>query len=91
MEPFPSRTITDTELLFNLMKIHEYCVLPAKITRSQVNVENLFDRKYCVNAGSNTNITPGFPRIGERAVHEVHETLTYGLTHRAKAIHRVTS
>ncbi|HKE84612.1 MAG TPA: TonB-dependent siderophore receptor [Vicinamibacterales bacterium] len=30
--------------------------------RFQVNVENLFDKKYFVNADSNTNISPGFPR-----------------------------
>ncbi|MSV29648.1 MAG: TonB-dependent siderophore receptor [Bryobacterales bacterium] len=31
-------------------------------TRLQVNVENVFDRKYYLNADSNTNISPGFPR-----------------------------
>jgi catecholate siderophore receptor len=31
-------------------------------TRLQVNVENLFDRIYFVNADSNTNISPGSPR-----------------------------
>jgi catecholate siderophore receptor len=30
--------------------------------RIQANVENLFDRRYYVNADSNTNISPGFPR-----------------------------
>jgi catecholate siderophore receptor len=30
----------------------------------QLNVENLFDKKYFINADSNTNITPGSPRIG---------------------------
>ena len=30
--------------------------------RLQVNVENLLDRKYYLNADSNTNISPGFPR-----------------------------
>ena len=30
--------------------------------RLQANVENLFDRKYYVNADSNTNISPGFAR-----------------------------
>ena len=29
---------------------------------AQLNVENLFDRKYFINANSNTNITPGAPR-----------------------------
>jgi catecholate siderophore receptor len=31
-------------------------------TRLQVNIENLFDRRYFVNADSNTNISPGSPR-----------------------------
>jgi catecholate siderophore receptor len=31
-------------------------------TRLQVNVENVFDRIYFVNADSNTNISPGSPR-----------------------------
>ncbi len=30
--------------------------------RLQVNVENLFDRKYYLNADNNTNISPGSPR-----------------------------
>ena len=30
--------------------------------RLQANVENLFDKKYYVNADNNTNITPGFRR-----------------------------
>ena len=30
--------------------------------RLQANVENLFDKKYYVNADSNTNISPGSPR-----------------------------
>jgi catecholate siderophore receptor len=30
--------------------------------RLQLNVENLFDRKYYVNADNNTNISPGSPR-----------------------------
>jgi catecholate siderophore receptor len=25
-------------------------------------VENLFDKRYSINADSNTNISPGFPR-----------------------------
>ena len=33
-----------------------------KDLRLQVNVENLLDRTYYVNADSNTNISPGFPR-----------------------------
>ena len=31
-------------------------------TRLQMNVENVLDRKYFVNADSNTNISPGAPR-----------------------------
>jgi catecholate siderophore receptor len=31
-------------------------------TRLQVNVENLFDRRYYANADNNTNISPGWPR-----------------------------
>jgi catecholate siderophore receptor len=30
--------------------------------RAQVNTENLFNRKYYVNADNNTNISPGSPR-----------------------------
>ena len=37
-----------------------YNVTPA--LRAQVNVENLFDERYYLNAHSNTNITPGSPR-----------------------------
>ena len=37
--------------------------------RLQANVENLFDKRYFINADSNTNISPGFPR-----------TLRFGLT-----------
>jgi catecholate siderophore receptor len=28
----------------------------------QLNMENLFDKEYYINANSNTNITPGSPR-----------------------------
>jgi catecholate siderophore receptor len=34
----------------------------AERVRLQANVENLFDRKYYINADSNTNISPGFAR-----------------------------
>jgi catecholate siderophore receptor len=34
----------------------------AKQLRLQANVENAFDRQYYVNADSNTNISPGYPR-----------------------------
>jgi catecholate siderophore receptor len=30
--------------------------------RLQANVENIFDKKYFINADSNTNISPGSPR-----------------------------
>ena len=30
--------------------------------RAQINIENLFDEDYYLNAHSNTNITPGSPR-----------------------------
>ena len=30
--------------------------------RLQVNIENIFDTRYYINADSNTNISPGFPR-----------------------------
>ena len=48
----PSYTRADAALFFSLSE---------KI-RLQANVENLFDRKYFVNADSNTNISPGSPR-----------------------------
>ncbi|MES1254516.1 MAG: TonB-dependent siderophore receptor [Acidobacteriota bacterium] len=34
----------------------------SKQVRLQANVENMFDRRYSINADSNTNISPGFPR-----------------------------
>lgn len=37
-----------------------YSLTPA--LRAQVNIENLFDEDYYLNAHSNTNITPGSPR-----------------------------
>jgi catecholate siderophore receptor len=36
--------------------------LVRKDLRLQANVENLFDEQYFINADSNTNISPGFPR-----------------------------
>ena len=33
-----------------------------KRVRLQANVENVFDKRYYLNADSNTNISPGFPR-----------------------------
>jgi catecholate siderophore receptor len=35
---------------------------PGERWRVQVNVENLFDRRYYLNADNNTNISPGSPR-----------------------------
>jgi len=34
----------------------------ARQVRLQANLENLFDKRYYLNADSNTNISPGFPR-----------------------------
>jgi catecholate siderophore receptor len=34
----------------------------SKQMRLQVNVENIFDKKYYVNSDNNFNISPGFPR-----------------------------
>jgi catecholate siderophore receptor len=48
----PSYTRVDAALYFSL----------TKDLRLQVNVENLFDKKYWANADSNTNISPGSPR-----------------------------
>ena len=39
-----------------------YTITPA--VRLQLNVENLFDARYSINADSNTNISPGSPRAG---------------------------
>ena len=33
-----------------------------KQVRLQVNVENIFDKRYYINADTNTNISAGFPR-----------------------------
>lgn len=48
----PNWTRVDAAVFFN--------VTPA--IRAQVNIENLFDENYYLNAHSNTNITPGSPR-----------------------------
>ena len=37
-----------------------YVTLSERV-RAQVNAENLFNRKYYVNADNNTNISPGSP------------------------------
>jgi catecholate siderophore receptor len=48
----PSYTRADVAVFFSI----------TERIRLQGNVENLFDRKYFVNADSNTNISPGHPR-----------------------------
>lgn len=48
----PSYTRADAAVFYSL----------TERLRLQANVENLTDRRYFVNAHSNTNITPGFPR-----------------------------
>ncbi|HME98694.1 MAG TPA: TonB-dependent siderophore receptor [Terriglobia bacterium] len=48
----PSYTRVDAAVFFPL----------TENMRFQANVENIFDRKYYVNADSNTNISPGSPR-----------------------------
>ena len=48
----PTYTRADAAIFFSL----------TEKVRLQANVENLFDRKYYVNADNNTNISPGFPR-----------------------------
>jgi len=48
----PSYTRVDAAVFF---------LLTEKL-RVQANVENLFGEKYILNADTNTNISPGFPR-----------------------------
>ena len=48
----PSYTEADVAVFFSI----------TERIRLQANVENLFDKKYFVNADSNTNISPGHPR-----------------------------
>jgi catecholate siderophore receptor len=48
----PGYTRADAAVFFSL----------SERTRLQMNIENLFDRTYFVNADSNTNISPGSPR-----------------------------
>jgi catecholate siderophore receptor len=48
----PSYTRADAAVFYSL----------TEKTRLQVSVENLLDRKYYLNADSNTNISPGSPR-----------------------------
>jgi len=57
----PSYTRADAAVFFSL----------TERMRLQANVENVFDKRYFLNADSNTNISPGFPRavrIGVTAV-----------------------
>ena len=56
-------TIDDTVTIPSYVRADAavYWSLP-KTTRLQINVENLFDKKYFLNADSNTNISPGSPR-----------------------------
>ena len=48
----PNWTRVDTALYYNV----------TSMLRAQINIENLFDKGYYLNAHSNTNITPGSPR-----------------------------
>jgi catecholate siderophore receptor len=48
----PTYTRADAAVFFSL----------TEKVRLQANVENLFDRKYYINADNNTNISPGSPR-----------------------------
>jgi catecholate siderophore receptor len=48
----PSYTRADAAVFFSI----------TERMRLQANVENLFDRKYYVNADNNNNISPGYPR-----------------------------
>ena len=58
----PSWTRVDAAVYYNL----------TSTLRAQVNIENLFDEDYYLNAHSNTNITPGSPRAdSSRADHAV--------------------
>jgi len=56
-------TIDDTVTLPGATRVDAavYYSLTSEL-RLQVNVENLFDKKYWANADSNTNISPGSPR-----------------------------
>ena len=48
----PGYTRVDAAVFFTLNKN----------LQMQLNVENLFNKRYFLNANSNTNITPGSPR-----------------------------
>ena len=56
-------TITDTVTLPGYVRADAAAYLTLrKDLRLQANVENLFDKRYFINADSNTNISPGTPR-----------------------------
>ncbi len=55
--------IDNTVVLPGYTRIDAATFVPlTKRARLQVNVENLFDKKYFANADNNTNISPGYPR-----------------------------
>jgi catecholate siderophore receptor len=55
--------IDDTVTLPGYLRVDGAVYVPlARGLRLQANVENLFDRRYYINADSNTNISPGSPR-----------------------------
>jgi len=55
--------IDNTVVLPGYTRIDAAAFVPlTRRARLQVNVENLFDRKYFTNADNNTNISPGYPR-----------------------------
>jgi len=62
-------TISDTVTLpgYTRGDAAVFWTLAAK-TRLQLNVENIFDAKYFLNADSNTNISPGSPRAARLAL-----------------------
>jgi len=56
-------TIDDSVTLPGYVRADVALFVPvARQLRLQVNVENVFDKRYFVNADSNTNISPGSPR-----------------------------
>ena len=54
----PSYTRADAAIFYSL----------TEKMRLQANVENLFNRRYFINADTNTNISPGFPRAARVAL-----------------------
>jgi len=56
--------IDNTVVLSGYTRIDAAAFVPlSKRARLQLNVENLFDKKYFANADNNTNISPGYPRV----------------------------